>query len=100
MRSATLEPLASQQTERSSNRSAILWLGSLAILSAAVYFTTLFNYWVADDYNYIYPKGLDRVLAFFDPTVPSRAFYRPINWTTWAIDYGLWGKSPPGWHLS
>jgi hypothetical protein len=40
------------------------------------------------------------VLAFFDPTVPSRAFYRPLNWTSWAIDYALWGKSSFGWHLT
>src|SRR3954447_24592124 len=80
--------------------SAALRLGSVALLAVAAYVSTPSNFWVADDYNYIFPKGLDRVLAFFDPTVPTRAFYRPLNWTSWAIDYALWGKSPFGWHLS
>jgi hypothetical protein len=81
-------------------RSATLRLGSVALLAVVAYITTPFNFWVGDDYNYIVPKGLDRVLAFFDPTVPTRAFYRPLNWTSWAIDYDLWGKSSFGWHLS
>ncbi len=55
---------------------------------------------MADDYNYVVSKGVDRVLGFFDPTVPTRAFYRPLTWTTWAIDYWLWGTSSFGWHVS
>src|SRR5436309_9022990 len=81
-------------------RSATLRLASVALLAVVAYVSTPFNFWVADDYNYIFPKGLDRVLSFFDPTVPTRAFYRPLNWTTWALDYDLWGKSPFGWHLT
>jgi hypothetical protein len=86
---------------RSYNTRPATWgLASLALLSIVVYLSTLLNYWVADDYNYIVHKSLDRVLAFYDPSVPSRAFYRPVNWTTWAVDFALWGKSPAGWHLS
>jgi hypothetical protein len=72
----------------------------LALLAIVVYASTPLNYWVADDYNYVVPKGVDRVLGFFDPTVPTRAFYRPLTWTTWAIDYWLWGTSSFGWHVS
>jgi hypothetical protein len=82
------------------NRSPVLRLGVLVLAVVAAYASTPFNFWVADDYNYIVPKSIDRVVAFFDPTVPSRAFYRPLNWTSWSIDYALWGKSPFGWHLS
>src|SRR5215212_1338649 len=77
-----------------------LRLASVALLAVVAYISTPLNFWVADDYNYIFPKGLDRILSFFDPTVSSRAFYRPLNWTTWAIDYDLWGKAPFGWHVS
>src|SRR5690242_11427871 len=80
--------------------SGALRVASVALLAVAGYISTPSNFWVADDYNYIFPKALDRVLAFFDPTVPTRAFYRPLNWTSWALDYALWGKSPFGWHLS
>ncbi len=80
--------------------SPVLRFGVLVLAVVAAYASTPFNFWVADDYNYIVPKSIDRVVAFFDPTVPSRAFYRPLNWTSWSIDYALWGKSPFGWHLS
>lgn len=75
-------------------------LAAVALLAVVAYASTPFNYWVADDYNYIVPKGLDRVLGFFDPTVATRAFYRPLNWTSWAMDYALWGRSPFGWHIT
>ncbi|HKP51953.1 MAG TPA: hypothetical protein VJ183_04790 [Chloroflexia bacterium] len=80
--------------------SPYLQLGLLALLAIVVYASTPFNYWVADDFNYVVPKGVDRVISFYDPTVPTRAFYRPLTWTTWAIDYWLWGKSSFGWHVS
>src|SRR5215211_2768532 len=99
MRSTPAEP-TSEVTRTVPFRPAILWLVSPVLLSVVVYITTLFNFWVSDDYNYIVPKGPDRVLGFFDPTVSSRAFYRPVNWTTWALDYAFWGKSPLGWHLT
>src|SRR3954452_20501664 len=87
--------------ERSSSRSNVgLGVFAVVMLGLVSYLSTPFNFWVGDDYNYLGPKGLDRVLGFFDPTVPTRAFYRPLNWTSWAIDYALWGKSPFGWHLS
>lgn len=70
----------------------------IVLLAIVAYASTPFNFWVADDYNYIFPKDLDRVISFFDPTL--RAFYRPLNWTSWAIDYALWGKSPFGWHVT
>src|SRR5947208_13903813 len=82
------------------NRSPVLRLGVLVLAVVTAYASAPFNFWVADDYNYIVPKSLDKVIAFFDPTVPSRGFYRPLNWTSWSIDYALWGKSPFGWHLS
>src|SRR4029079_2378089 len=75
-------------------------LAAAALLAGVAYAATPFNYWVADDYNYIVPKGRDRVFGFFDPTVPTRAFYRPLNWTSWAMDYALWGRSPFGWHVT
>jgi hypothetical protein len=71
---------------------------TVALLAIVAYASTPFNFWVADDYNYIFPKDLGRVISFFDPTL--RAFYRPLNWTSWAIDYALWGKSPFGWHIT
>src|SRR5438105_12829024 len=77
-----------------------LGLVSVALLAVVVYATTPFDFWVGDDYNYLGPKDLDRVLSFFNPAVPYRAFYRPLNWTSWAIDYALWGRSPFGWHVS
>ena len=80
--------------------SPYLQIGLLVLLAVVAYATTTLNYWVADDYNYVLPKGIDRVISFFDPTIPTRAFYRPFTWTTWAIDYWLWGKSSFGWHLS
>src|SRR4051812_44734487 len=82
------------------SRSRALQVATLALLAIVAYASTPFNFWVADDYNYIYPKGLDRVVSFFDPTVPTRAFYRPLNFTSWAIDFALYGKSPAGWHVS
>jgi hypothetical protein len=72
----------------------------LALVALLAYASTPFNFWVGDDYNYLVPKDIGRVISFFDPTVPTRAFYRPINWTTWAIDYALWGPVPFGWHIT
>ena len=79
---------------------ALFRLAPLVLLSAVAYASTPANFWVGDDYNYIGPKGLDRVVGFFDPAVPSRAFYRPMNWTSWALDYFLYGITPFGWHVS
>src|SRR4051812_5793154 len=87
--------------ERSSSRSNVgLGVFAVVMLGLVSYLSTPFNFWVGDDYNYLGPKGLDRVLGFFDPTVPTRAFYRPLNWTSWAMDYGLYGTEPFGWHLT
>lgn len=77
-----------------------LGLVSVGLLAIVAYATTPFDFWVGDDYNYLYPKDLDRVLSFFNPATPYRAFYRPLNWTSWAIDYALWGRSPFGWHVT
>jgi hypothetical protein len=95
----TREVTASPAGKKATGR-PVMWLVVLVLAVVAAYASTLFNFWVADDYNYIMPKSLERVISFFDPTVPSRAFYRPLNWTSWAIDFAIWGKSPFGWHLS
>src|SRR5690349_13112771 len=79
-------------------RSRVLQFLTVVLLCAVAYSTTPLNFWVADDYNYIFPKGLDRIISFFDPTL--RAFYRPLNWTSWAIDYDLWGNLSAGWHIT
>src|SRR5436190_7626036 len=75
-------------------------LAVVALLAIVVYISTPFSFWVADDFNYLTPKGLDRVLGFFDPTVSWRAFYRPLVWSSWALDYAVWGTSPFGWHIT
>src|SRR5437667_6044590 len=72
----------------------------LALLAVAAYASTPFNFWVGDDYNFVVPKDFGQVLRFFDPTVPTRAFYRPLYWTSFAIDYTLWGQDPFSWHAT
>src|SRR5215216_3774230 len=66
-------------------QSIALGIVAVALLAVAAYASTPFNFWVGDDYNYLGPKSIDRVISFFDPTL--RAFYRPLNWTSWALDY-------------
>src|SRR5437879_13775036 len=77
--------------ERSGSRSIVhgLWSGAkgaaVVLAAIAAYASTPFNFWVGDDYNYIFPKSIERVIGFFDPTVPTGGFYRPLNWTILAI---------------
>lgn len=99
MAQTTIAPLGAPGDELIRTK-AVLALVAVGLLAVVAYASTPFNFWVGDDFNYLTPKGLDRVLTFFDPTVSWRAFYRPIVWSSWAMDYALWGKSPFGWHVT
>src|ERR1044072_8426679 len=96
----TLTAVRPASREAVHSRSIAIGLVAVALLAVAAYASTPFNFWVGDDYNYLGPKGIDRIISFFESNVALRAFYRPLNWTSWALDYALWGTVPFGWHVS
>jgi hypothetical protein len=81
-------------------RLSIWWLclALIGCLVLATYAIALNAWWVGDDYNYVQPKGLDQVMSFFNPV--GRALYRPLNWSSWALDFALFGPEPLGWRLT
>src|SRR4051794_8237625 len=76
----------------------VIGLCLMAALVVACYAPAMNAYWVGDDFNYVRPKDVNAVLHFFDPL--GRAQFRPLTWTTWALDYALFGVDPLGWHLT
>jgi hypothetical protein len=78
----------------------IWWLGLAltALLVVASYAISLNAWWVGDDYNYVRPKGWDAVANFYNPV--GRQFYRPLTWSSWALDWALFGAAPLGWRLT
>jgi hypothetical protein len=80
------------------NKAWVIGLCAMSALVVACYAFAMNAYWAGDDFNYVRPKDLNTVLHFFDPV--GRAQFRPLTWTTWALDYALFGVDPLGWHLT
>lgn len=79
-------------------RAWIVGLTLMAVLVAGCYAIAMNAYWVGDDFNYVRPKSWVDVRHFFDPI--GRSQFRPLTWSTWALDFALFGPEPLGWHLT
>lgn len=81
----------------------------LFLVSFAVFSPSLRNEFVWDDISYIKLKNyrnadlsnlLDKLLDPIKRFDLKPTHYRPILYSTWAIDRNIWGLSPIGFHLS
>ena len=79
--------------------------GLVAVITCAVYFTSLRNEFVEwDDSIYVFENPYIRSLnfsffrwAFFDFHAGN---WHPLTWISHAVDYALWGLNPWGHHLT
>src|SRR4051812_15930383 len=106
MATVSVSPAPSREgTERAtvsyrfaSPRAWAIGLALMAALIVACYALATNAYWVGDDFNYVRPKTWAEVLNFLNPV--GRAQFRPLTWSTWALDFALFGVDPLGWHLT
>lgn len=80
----------------------------VALFSFLVFYNTLGNDFVFDDESVIqnYPaiRDLSSIPKFFSAEEGFHKvignYYRPVVYTTYTIDYSLWGLNPYGFHLT
>jgi tetratricopeptide (TPR) repeat protein len=84
-----------------------LYIAGLLLFVAALFLNTLGNQFVNyDDDQFLLNNSLIREFSFksiYDIFVTYWDFstvYRPLVYTTYAIEYQLWGLSPTGYHLA
>ncbi len=79
---------------------AIKWVGLLSALLTTVilYQPTLGYYWVGEDFDWAVKKDWSAVLGFFSLSSEAN-FYRPISWSSFALDAALWGDNPLMWRV-
>src|SRR5262249_53409502 len=86
--------------ERSRSRSALVALGSLAVLmGAVVYLNALTNPFVYDDDVTVVANASIRQLVNWRYVLLGHMF-RPLTNQTYALDYAMWGLRPLGFHLT
>jgi protein O-mannosyl-transferase len=98
MPSAPAEPAERELSRRVAVLAALL----LVALTLAAYLPALRAGYVWDDDDYVYenhllwePDGLRRI--WFSADAPSQYF--PLVYTTYRLEYALWGLDPFGYHL-
>jgi tetratricopeptide (TPR) repeat protein len=98
MPSAPAEPAERELSSRAAVLAALL----LVVLTLAAYLPALRAGYVWDDDDYVYenhllwePDGLRRI--WFSADAPSQYF--PLVYTTYRLEYALWGLDPFGYHL-
>jgi len=70
-------------------------------LAAAIWATALNFYFINDDFGIVTATrelDLDFLAWFFG--IRGKIFYRPVTYTTFAIDQVFWGQNPLGFHLT
>lgn len=77
----------------------------VALITLIVYLPALRNDFVNwDDDGNVYDNLHIRSLgaSFFRWAISdtSLSFWQPLNWTTFALDYAIWGLNPTGYHLT
>jgi len=80
----------------------------IALFSFAVFINTLGNDFVFDDESVVqnYPaiRDLSNIPRYFTAEEGFHKvignYYRPVVYTTYTIDYALWGLNPTGFHLT
>jgi protein O-mannosyl-transferase len=80
----------------------------IALFSFLVFYNTLGNDFVFDDesvvQNYSAIRSLSSIPKFFSAEEGFHKvignYYRPVVYTTYTIDYSLWGLNPYGFHLT
>jgi hypothetical protein len=86
---------------RISTRDAVL-AGGLGLLALVVYLPAIRLEFAADDFlildNLQKHEGLRRAAAYFE--VNFYAYYRPLVFLSYALDWSLWGADPAGFHLT
>jgi hypothetical protein len=74
--------------------------GTVGIL----YLPTLGYGFVYDDFAFARPWPLSEIVSTlagsWDPAGLSTDYFRPVASATLALDYRIWGASPPGYHLT
>jgi tetratricopeptide (TPR) repeat protein len=74
----------------------------LSIVTIIVYYNTLFNYFVWDDFPILVNNSAYKSIAlgrFF--TTPANGLeYLPIRDISYAIDHAIWGGNPFGYHIT
>jgi len=76
-------------------------------LTTVLHLRSLGAYFVGDDFNFAQSLGpggsfsFRDWLRFFDPGLMGEsALWRPVTWTTWALDYLCHGTRPAGFHVT
>jgi tetratricopeptide (TPR) repeat protein len=81
----------------------------LFVLSFGVFAPSLGNEFVWDDISYIQLKGhesltfrgmISNILNPFNALKRKPKHFRPILYSSWGMDYKIWGLSPFGFHLT
>jgi len=81
------------------------WLPWLGIgLALAVWLSNLTCYFVNDDFGILHlaqGPALDRIKwEFLEQNRISGAFYRPLTYSSYIVEYAIWGSFPTGFHLT
>jgi hypothetical protein len=70
-------------------------------LAAGIWASALDSYFINDDFGLVMATrrlNLDFLATFFG--IGGGIFYRPVTYTTFAIDQVFWGPNPVGFHLT
>ena len=77
---------------------------AIAATVGILYLPTLGYGFVYDDFAFARPWSWRELLSTFagswDPSGLSTEYFRPVTSATLALDYGIWGAWPPGFHLT
>jgi protein O-mannosyl-transferase len=100
----TIPTLAAQTSRRSA---AVTWslASALAVITFLVFAPALWNGFVDWDDNTNLTKnlsfrGFSAANVRWILTTTLMGHYIPVTWTTFALDYTLWGMNPFGYHLT
>jgi hypothetical protein len=77
---------------------------ALAGTVAVVYLPTVWFGFLTDDFYFGRPLSAPQLLStlygHWDPLGHANDHYRPVTAISFALDYGLWGPRPAGYHLT
>ena len=92
---------------RSSVQTRVIWLPAIfvAALTLVSFLPILRNGFVEwDDYENLISNAHYRGLGWAQLSWMFSTFhmgpYQPLSWTTYGLDYLLWGMNPAGYHLT